>query len=191
MLAVAAVALALAATFCSAASAKPSGLTSLSWNSDGLITSIGPLKTATQSGTYRTLTLRGAKRKLGKPSSVLRRSSMCTAKWKKLGVTLLWTSFGVVRKGSCPPFLQGATLRPSSDVTWQTMNWLKIGDPFSTLTQLFPNSYTADYSAEDEQIIVDYPFGYGDDYSPTVTAVLNNDRSSVVGFRLFIGQAGD
>jgi hypothetical protein len=185
--------IAVAALSCMASpvSAAPRGLTSVKWNDGGMITRIGPLRTATQSGRYMKISYKAAKRKLGRPSSFRKQGSTCTATWRKLGLRLLWTSFGVVPGGRCATFLQAATLMPSSRVRWQTMNGLRIGDSYDQLQAIFPEAYRAEFSADDEIHLVDYPFGYGDSDSPTVTAVLDYDWTQVVGFRLFVGQAGD
>lgn len=166
---------------------NPGDQATVAWTSDGLISSIGPLKELHR----KRMTPAKAKRLLGRGKVKTNRyGGHCTITWKRLGLRLTFTSFGQSKPRQCPKMLQSAGIFEGSSVQWQTQNGLAIRAPREMLDVLFPDNYQSEYLSEDQYVLVDHPFGYGDGPTPTLWATIGQ-AETVTKLSLFVGQAGD
>lgn len=166
---------------------NPGDQATVTWTSDGLISSIGPLKDLHR----KQMTPDKAKRLLGRGKVKTNRyGGHCTITWKRLGLRLTFTSFGVSKPRQCPKMLQSAGIFEGSSVEWQTQNGLALRGPSEMLDVLFPDNYQSEYLSADQYVLVDHPFGYGDGPTPTLWATIGQTET-VTKLNLFVGQAGD
>ncbi|MGB1583748.1 MAG: hypothetical protein ACPHCI_08155 [Solirubrobacterales bacterium] len=115
----------------------------------------------------------------------------CHLRWKRFGLRLTFTSFGVTKRGRCAEMLQTVNIVGGSSVTWQTQNGLVLGAPTSQIDALLPGWYLSEYLPSNRPVLVDHMYGYGEGPTPTLTAVTDSSTASVIGFNMYVGQAGD
>ena len=125
--------------------------------------------------------LRDAVSVFGAASSVRPGRGVCTARWNRLGLKALYTSFGAVEDFCEDGFLQSATLRSR---IWRTWAGLRVGMRTSRIRRLHHNA-----TFERGKWVLATQDVFGSEPSPTVTALVRNGRVSA--FSLFVGRAGD
>lgn len=121
---------------------------------------------------------------LGKPTSLSSEGNPCTARWAKLGLRILFTSFGGAT--SCADSnAQTAVIKgPAGRRAWRTQRGLRVGDTLARLRRLYPNARRKPGA----RVIVYQQDPYIGDGS-IVTALVRHKR--VASLQLWLGGAGD
>ena len=125
--------------------------------------------------------VRDAVAAFGRASSVRPGQGICVARWKGLGLKLLYTSFGGISDFCRDGLLQTAVIRSSRWVTWAG---LRVGMRSSRVPALHHNA-----RFQRGKWVLATQDVFGSEPSPTVSALVRDGR--VVAFSLFVGRAGD
>jgi hypothetical protein len=141
----------------------------------GFVVRVGPLKV--KSHPY----LRDAVRAFGQPTSVRPGNGYCRARWRALGLTATFTSFGGISDFCGQGFFQAAVLRSS---VWRTWAGLRVGMRSTRISDLH---HDAEFIAG--KWVLATQDVYGSDPSPTVSAIVSRGR--VAALSLWVGGAGD
>jgi hypothetical protein len=133
-------------------------------------------------GTYS-----AAVRALGKPNSVTRvGGGTCTARWRGLGLTIRFTTFGKAT-GCSGLFAQdGSITTDAGHRHWRTAKRLRVGDSLAKLDRLYPKAIRLKGS---RVIAYERHSPYSTGRLDLITAQITRGRVSA--FQLFIGAAGD
>ena len=121
---------------------------------------------------------------LGEPSSVTSAGIPCTARWKRLGLRILFESFGGDEACGEAKAQYGVVKGPAGRRSWRTQRGLRVGDSISRLRSLYPNARRKPGA----RVVVyqDDPF-IGD--GSIITALIRHKR--VASFQLWLGGAGE
>jgi hypothetical protein len=121
---------------------------------------------------------------LGEPSSVSSGGVPCTGYWGRLGLRILFTSFGGVESCGDASAQRAVVKGPAGRRAWRTQRGLRVGDQFARLQRLYPNARRRPGA----RVVVyqDDPF-IGD--GSIITALIRHKR--VASLQLWLGGAGD
>lgn len=125
--------------------------------------------------------LRNARAAFGVPTTVSPSRGECRARWAKLRLKALFTSFGAISNFCRDGRFQTAVVRSR---VWRTWKGLRVGMRSSRIPELHPN---AEFTRGKWVLATQSVFGA--EPSPTVTAQVRGGR--VRALSLFIGAAGD
>lgn len=121
---------------------------------------------------------------LGEPSSVSGGGVPCTAHWGRLGVKILFTSFGGVESCSEASAQRAVVKGPAGRNAWRTQRGLRVGDRFARLQRLYPEARRRPGARvvvyQDDPLIGD---------GSIITALIRHKR--VASLQLWLGGAGD
>lgn len=144
-------------------------------DSRGFVSRLGPL------APLRHPFLRDARRAFGTPTSVRPSRGACTARWERLRLKALFTSFGGISDFCRDGRFQTAVVRSR---IWRTWKGLRVGMRSSRVPALHPD---ADFTRGKWVLATQSVFGA--EPAPTVTALVRGGR--VRALSLFTGSAGD
>jgi hypothetical protein len=144
-------------------------------NSDGFVSRLGPLHP------LRHPFLRDARAAFGTPTSVRASRGECRARWARLKLKALFTSFGGISDFCRDGRFQTAVVRSP---TWRTWRGLRVGMRSSRIPDLHPEARFA----RGKWVLATQSV-FGTEPAPTVTAQVRGGR--VRALSLFIGAAGD
>lgn len=179
-------ALALAAAVLASLAAVPAaGARSFVIEARGSETQAGVVKRIGDFRPRRNPTFAAAVRAYGEPSSSSGGGDVCTVRWRRLGVTIVFANFGGADACNRDDGLaQRAVIKRRK--RWHTRRGLHIGDSLRKLDRLYPG---VEPRAGGFPLITAYsPIGTGGRYTVLGARVR---ISRVKAFVLFIGAAGD
>lgn len=121
---------------------------------------------------------------LGAPSSVSGTGVPCTARWGRLGLQILFTSFGGVESCGDASAQRAVVKGRAGRAAWRTQRGLRVGDRFARLQRLYPDARRKPGA----RVVVyqEDPF-IGD--GSIITALIRQRR--VASLQLWLGGAGD
>ena len=152
---------------------------------DDYVSKLGPVRVNT-----RTSNLSNAYRAFGRPSSVTGKGTTRRVRWNAAGVSIVATTFGGCRRRTrCRTdelLVQAARV---TGPRWQTMAGLRIGDPGTRISELYPQR-DAPADGDGDVVLTTAYSEIGDPGEiPIITAQVRGGL--IAGFVVWIGAAGD
>jgi hypothetical protein len=155
--------------------AAPARSLTIRVDSRGFVSRLGPLHP------LRHPFLRDARAAFGTPTTVRASRGECRARWGRLKLKALFTSFGGISDFCRDGRFQTAVVRSR---VWRTWKGLRVGMRSSRIPELHPNA-----KFERGKWVLASQSVFGNDPAPTVSAHVRGGR--VRALSLFIGAAGD
>jgi len=144
-------------------------------DSRGFVSQLGPLHP------LRHPFLRNARAAFGTPTTVRASRGECHARWGRLKLKALFTSFGGISDFCRDGRFQTAVVRSS---VWRTWKGVRVGMRSSRIPELHP-----DAKFERGKWVLATQSVFGNEPAPTVSALVRGGR--IRALSLFIGAAGD